>query len=188
MKYTVYKFFSIGASEKEEKWLNQMAAKGMMLTDVTGFRYVFEQDTPGKYIYRLELLNHLPSHNESRAYIEFLEDTGIEFVGSYLRWVYFRKPTHDGVFEIYSDVESKIKHFKRITLIANVLAITFGCMAIIALGEAWNQYTIFSSKAYHIPYLIWGSVYIIMVVIFQAIIIPVRRSLRHLKSERRLRE
>lgn len=196
MKHTIYKFFSIGAYEKEEKWLNGMAAKGMMLTDVNGCRYVFEQDTPGKYIYRLELLEYVPSNAESIAYIKFLEDAGVEFVGAFLRWAYFRRQSHEGTFELYSDIESKIKHFKRITLIANVFSTVFICLSIISLWEAWNQYTVFldwirigfSSEAYYIPYLIEGIIYGILAVFFPFIVMPIRRSLRHLMAESRLRE
>jgi hypothetical protein len=196
VKHVVYKFFSIGAHEKEEKWLNEMSAKGMVLTDVMGLRYVFEQGTPGEYIYRLELLNYLPSHAESIAYVKFMEDMGIEYVGSCLRWVYFRKQAQDGVFEIYSDIESKIKHLKRITWLANLVSSFSFCMAIIYLWEAWNQYSVysdwlargFSGDDNYISPFIWGIMFIVFIAMFQIFIIPVRRSLRRLKTERKLRE
>ena len=39
--------------ENEEKWLNEMSAKGFALTDYTWCRYVFSDCMPGKYVYRL---------------------------------------------------------------------------------------------------------------------------------------
>ncbi|MCT4543166.1 MAG: DUF2812 domain-containing protein [Vallitalea sp.] len=196
MKHTVFKVFSLGAYEKEEKWLNEMSAKGMMLTDVGFCKYTFEECIPGEYIYRLELLHHLPFQCESDSYIKFLEDTGIEYVGSYLRWGYFRKKAQDGVFELYSDVDSKIEHYKRITLIANVLFVFLACMSITWLWEAWNKYYVyttwiergFNCKQYHIPFMIKGTLFGILAITFQLIIIPIRKSMHSLKKEQKIRE
>lgn len=35
--------------EKEEKYLNEMSAKGLALTDYTQFRYVFQDAPKGEY-------------------------------------------------------------------------------------------------------------------------------------------
>lgn len=114
MRHTIYKWFWAWDFEKEEKWLNEMSAKGLQLAAVGFCRYVFEEGTRGEYAYRLELLKDLPSNPESVSYIRFLEETGIEYIGSVIRWSYFRKKAADGAFEIYSDIDSKIKHYKRI--------------------------------------------------------------------------
>ncbi len=117
MKKTVYKVFWAWESEKEEKWLNDQAAKGLNLVATGAFRYVFEEGEPGTYAYRLELLDNLPSTEASQEYFRFMEDVGVEQVGSIGRWVYFRKRVEDGPFELFSDIESRIKHLKRIRAI-----------------------------------------------------------------------
>lgn len=109
--------------EKEEAWLNHMAAKGMALIDYTWCRYVFDDCKNGEYIYRIELLENLPSHPESQAYIRFMEESGVECVATYIRWVYFRKKTADGPFEIYSDRDSMITHLRRINSLWTFLAV-----------------------------------------------------------------
>lgn len=114
MRHTIFKWFWAWNFEKEEKWLNEMSAKGLQLVSVGFCRYVFEEGTRGEYAYRLELLKELPSNIESVSYIRFLEETGIEYIGSVVRWAYFRKRTADGAFELYSDIDSRIKHYKRI--------------------------------------------------------------------------
>jgi hypothetical protein len=119
MKHTVYRIFTVGQYEKEEEWLNEMSAKGMQLCDVGLCRYVFEEGEPGKYIYRLELLRRHPTDAQSIAYIRFMEDLGVEHVGSLLYWVYFRKKAVDGPFDLYSDISSKIRHFRRIKLLCD---------------------------------------------------------------------
>ncbi|MEL7603480.1 MAG: DUF2812 domain-containing protein [Bacillota bacterium] len=99
---------------REEDWLNRLAAQGLALTDYSWCRYVFEDSQPGEYIFRIELLDHLPAHPESRRYIEFVESTGAECVSTYMRWVYFRKKAADGPFELYSDNASRIRHLRRV--------------------------------------------------------------------------
>lgn len=123
MKKVIYKLFFAWNFEKEEKWLNEMSAKGLNLDGVGFCKYIFEEGTPGEYIYRLELLEKGPTHAESEQYIRFLEDTGVEYVGSVTRWVYFRKKAADGEFDLFSDIDSRIKHLNRLTSSFGVLAI-----------------------------------------------------------------
>jgi hypothetical protein len=90
---------------------------------------------PGAYQVRLELLENQLKHAESQQYLRFLEETGVEQVGHYFRWVYFRKKTADGAFDLYSDLESRIKHLKRI--IALILPISLANLCI-GLGNSWS--------------------------------------------------
>lgn len=115
MKTTAWKVFM--HYEKEEDWLNSMSAKGFALTDFFLFRYVFEDCRPGDYTYRIELLDNLPGHTESRKYLDFIAENGVEHVTSWIRWVYFRKRAADGPFDIYSDIDSRITHYKRIIML-----------------------------------------------------------------------
>lgn len=121
MRKTVMKLFWIWQFEKEEKWLNEMAAKGLCLTDVFCCRYAFEDCEPGEYAIRLEMLDNWPTAERSRDYIAFVEDTGAEYVGSVLRWVYFRKKTADGGFDLYSDLDSRLRHLNGILLLVGIL-------------------------------------------------------------------
>jgi len=102
--------------EKEEKWLNEMSAKGLALTDYSWARYVFKEEPNNLYTYRIELLEKFSKHPESQNYIKFLEENGVECVATYMRWVYLRKKTSEGPFDIYSDNESKLANFKRMNL------------------------------------------------------------------------
>lgn len=89
MKYIVRKAY--WDYEKEEKWLNEMSAKGMALTDYSWCRYVFKEEANNQYTYRIELLKDMPTHPESIAYLRFLEESGVECVATYMRWAYLRK-------------------------------------------------------------------------------------------------
>ncbi|MBR3610470.1 MAG: DUF2812 domain-containing protein [Oscillospiraceae bacterium] len=118
MRKVIKKLFWAWEYEKEEKWLNEMAAKGLALVDYSLCRYSFEPCEPGEYKFKIQFLEHRTSHPESEQYIRFMEETGAEQVASYLNWVYFRKKAAEGDFEIFSDIESKINH---LTLIKKVL-------------------------------------------------------------------
>ena len=100
--------------DKEQQWINELAAKGLSLSDYSWCRYVFEETEPGKYIYQIELLENKPGNPESELYLHFLEDAGVEIVAIYMRWVFLRKKAADGPFAIYSDCESKIQHLNRL--------------------------------------------------------------------------
>jgi len=122
MKKTIHKIFPVWDFDKEEKWLNDMSAKGLHLCSVGFLTYVFEEGTPGEYIHRLEMLDNMPGHAKSADYINFIEDTGAEQIGSIFRWVYFRKKADSGGFDLFSDIESRIKHLNRILWLAGILS------------------------------------------------------------------
>ena len=108
----VWKWFA--DFEKEEAWLNGMSARGWgMESFFLGF-YTFRECDFNEYIYRIELLEKSASHPESARYLAFMGETGAETVATWARWVYFRRPASEGDFDIYTDVESRIKHYRRI--------------------------------------------------------------------------
>lgn len=123
MKKIIYKWFWAWDADKEERWLNEMAAKGLAMTGAVHCRYEFQDCEPGEYQYRLDFLEHWPTHPESEKYISFVEDTGAEQIASYLRWVYFRKKTADGSFELFSDNVSRIRCLNRLLLLLGVFGI-----------------------------------------------------------------
>lgn len=131
MKHTIFKL--VLDFEKEEKWLNELSAKGLHMIHY-GFpgRYVFEEGKPGEYIYRLELLENLPSQAESKVYLSFIEESGAEVVATFGRWVYFRKEAADGPFDVYTDSKSRYNHYKRIVTL-------LGIFSVINIGNGLNQ-------------------------------------------------
>jgi len=170
--------------EKEEKWLNDMAAKGLNFIDYSFSRYLFEEGKPGEYTYRMELLNNLPSNPESKAYIKFMEETGAECIGTYVRWVYFRKKTSEGPFDLYSDYDSRINHYKRvaaftgiaisINLIAMVGNIIIGIVSGIERGFYFNIYISLINLA--------------IVIAFTPMFISYLRRIKKMKEERSIYE
>ena len=122
MRRTIWKLFWAWNYDKEEKWLNDMSARGLQLNGVGCCWYKFDTGTPDEYVYRLEFLKNHPYSAESLRYIEFLEETGVEYIGSVFRWVYFRKKAGDVGFDIYSDIDSRIKHLSRVLLLIGIIS------------------------------------------------------------------
>lgn len=145
MKGVIHKWYWVWDYDKEEKWLNEMAAKGSCLTSVSFCRYVFEDCEPGEYSYRLELLEHNPNHMESQQYLAFLEETGVEQIGSIMSWVYLRKKADAGTFELYSDHHSRIKHLNRILFLLgllggyNIFAGIYNLYLLLFMGSSVNS-------------------------------------------------
>jgi hypothetical protein len=172
--------------EKEEKWLNNMAAKGLAMTAYTFCRYTFENCIPGEYIYRIELLEHSVNHPESIRYINFLAENGVEHVDTYFRWVYFRKKASDGGFKIYSDLYSQIKHYQRISKIWLII----GCMELcVGFSQISSAIRLFGER-----YLSWithaaiGIVIISLGVILLSLWWCYIKKIKRLKREREIQE
>jgi hypothetical protein len=105
---TVWKWFWVWDFEKEERWLNEMAEAGWALVGVGWCRYEFERCEPVAYAVRLEM------HGPDEAYIAFMQEAGAEYVGRCFQWIFFRRRTEDGAFDLFSDIDSRIAHLERI--------------------------------------------------------------------------
>ena len=105
---TKYRWFWVWDFEKEERWLNEMAVNGWTLVEVGYCRYTFEKTDDNEYTVRLEM------HPFDEDYISFMEQTGAEYIGRVLQWIYFRKESRLGRFDIFSDLDSRISHLSKI--------------------------------------------------------------------------
>jgi len=108
---TVRKWIWAWEFEEEELWLNQMAAAGWVLDKVGFCRYEFIRCEPDEYTVRLEM------RDKDDAYIAFMEETGAEYIGRMMKWIYFRKKAADGAFDIFSDADSRMAHLENIILL-----------------------------------------------------------------------
>ena len=98
----VTKWYWVWDYEKEELWLNAMAQEGWALQRVGFATYYFERTEPGEYIVRLEC------RKKDEGYVSFVTDMGAEYIGRIAMWVYFRRKSDLGEFELNSDLDSRI--------------------------------------------------------------------------------
>ncbi|MBQ1446584.1 MAG: DUF2812 domain-containing protein, partial [Solobacterium sp.] len=55
--------------------------------------------------------------------ISFMEETGAEYIGRVVQWIYFRKRNEYGPFDLFSDMDSRIEHLDRIGLSLRIIGI-----------------------------------------------------------------
>ncbi len=115
---TIRKWYWVWDFDKEEEWLNDLALNGWVLESVGLCTYHFIRCEPGKYTVRLEM------HPYDENYLQFMHETGAKYIGRMLMWIYFRKKTEDGPFDLFSDIDSRISHLSRIGKMLSVLGIT----------------------------------------------------------------
>ena len=177
MKKVIHKWFFDW--EKEEQWINEMAAKGLSLTSIGFARFEFEECLPGEYTYRCELLENQPNHPESEQYIRFVEETGAEHIATWFRWVYFRKKTADGSFELFSDNESKIRYLKRILFLPALLG---------GLNLYIGAFNIFLAVINSSSANFLGMINIVLGLLLLALFAKYFKKMKKLKEERNLFE
>lgn len=178
MKQVRYRWFWAWDFDREEKWLNAWAAEGQALVDAAGIRYVFEESALGAYEYRLELLEHTAGTPESVRYLRFLEEAGIECVGTFGRWAYLRRRSDGVPFSLFSDIDSKIAHLRRVKML--VLAVL-----VIQLAGALNLLMRLDHAQEMMPIAVVWAVVVVLVAFGFA---RIARKVRRLKRERAVRE
>lgn len=179
MRKVIHKLFWIWDFDKEEKWLNEMATKGLALTSVGFCRYEFEDCVPGEFKICMEFLENKLSGVENEKYIEFLEETGAEHVGTLLHWAYFRKRAAEEDFKLFSDNTSRINHLTRIIgFIAFILGINLYC----------GCYNLFLYFYWHSSINIIGTVNLLITVFGSIGLIRLFQKRKRLKSEQQIFE
>ncbi|MBO4236075.1 MAG: DUF2812 domain-containing protein [Firmicutes bacterium] len=122
---TIRKWFWVWDFDKEEQWFNEMAAEGWALVGVGFCKYIFERCEPNEYIVRLEM------RTPQDDYISFVESTGAEYIGRFAEWLFFRRRSELGAFELHSDIDSQIEHLGRINKTTVAIGIVNAAIGII---------------------------------------------------------
>ena len=103
--------------DKETVWLNKMASEGWALKSFFAGFYKFEPCRKGEYIYQIDF------GAVSEEYRELMQELGVEIVVLWGYWIILRKRAADGPFELYTDVDSQIEHYKKIRRMLKVATI-----------------------------------------------------------------
>ena len=106
----VWNWFTIADVEREEKWLNEMAAAGWLLEKWNGnFRYTFRRGERGAWLYKIDMIDDEERGLDGEVYINFLNECGIEVAYRYKKWLYLRKRAVDGPFDTANDLYSRLR-------------------------------------------------------------------------------
>jgi len=110
---TIIKVIFAWQDEKEEKWLEEMAAKGWRLEAVIPYVYTFRRSQPEKVVYRLDYKSTLDK--DYQEYLSLFKDAGWELLTTFAGWHYFRiNPHNDTIPEIYNSDRAKAQKYRRL--------------------------------------------------------------------------
>ncbi|MCL2106752.1 MAG: DUF2812 domain-containing protein [Oscillospiraceae bacterium] len=189
--------------QKEETWINEQCAEGWALVKigVGGLKFMFEPCQPGEYIYRTEIVTL--SGQKKKDYFGFSENAGVELITN--QWwnmglTYFRKKASDGPFELYSDVDGKIRQHGPLRNLYLFAGWIFIVLYILSAINIFMDILLFDAtfKSAMASYL-WNTVvakYNLVFHVFGLIVTPLflslgyryRRNVKHLKEEKEIGE
>ena len=119
--------------DPETEWLNQMVSDGWALKGFFAGFYSFEKCGKGEWIYQIDFGDH--AYHVSDEYRELMTDLGIEIVALWGFWIILRKRAADGPFELYTDTESMIGHYRKILkMFMGVIALELICFLVEVIG------------------------------------------------------
>lgn len=111
----VWRFFNIADYDKEEQWLNDMAAAGWNFVRVQGgVRFTFKRGVPGEYIYKLDMVERNASDEVKESYYNFLTECNIRVVGDYNDWIYLQRRASDGPFDVKDEAYTKLRRLNKV--------------------------------------------------------------------------
>lgn len=185
MRKTVHKLFWAWNFDKEEAWLGEMAAHGWTLVSVGLCTYHFEETAPDAYYIRMEMLKGGWSLGpQDKDYIRFVEDTGAEFLGNVKNWVYFRKKSELGPFDLFSDIDSRIGQLKQLLTLLLILFLITIPIGLVNLYMGITQY----SRTIHWSNTIIGIIDIALAVLCGLGWLRLYKKKKRLAAERALHE
>lgn len=171
--------------EKEERWLNEMAAGGLNLIRHRWSTYRFERGTPGEWIYRIQFLDNDARKPAGRAYIDFVAETGAEPVDTHTHWVYFRRRAADGPFELFTDLDSRLAYYKRVLAFYSLLAFVLAMGMAVAVSRVVKLAEEAIGRFWGLPIFI---PYVALVVAFFVQTMRLTKRVRELEARRVIEE
>ncbi len=110
-----FKIFLPWQDEKEEKWLEEMSAKGWVLESVIPFFYSFRGGSHEQTIIRLDYKNSWDK--DYQEYLAAFRDAGWTLQTTLSNWHYFSiAPQNEVVPEIYNSNRTKAQKYRRVLL------------------------------------------------------------------------
>lgn len=112
---TIFKAIFAWEDEKEEKWLEQMAADGWRLISVAPYVYKFQRSEPERVIFRLDY--KMTTDKDYQEYLMLFKDAGWEMFATFSNWHYFKiKPENTEVPEIFNSGRVKALKYRRLLM------------------------------------------------------------------------
>jgi Protein of unknown function (DUF2812). len=117
--------------DRETAWLNELAMQGKAMSGFFAGFYQFEDTAPGLWRYQVDFSDRFGS--VTQEYRSLMDDLQIEIVQIWGYWVILRKRAADGPFEMYTDADSKISHYKKIRKMFRVATLIYLALFILEM-------------------------------------------------------
>lgn len=117
MQKIIKKWFWAWNDDKEEDFLEEMAAKGFFLENAGLGRYTFSEGEPKKIKYQLDFKG-LTKMKEDE-YLQIFEDSGWKYISCLGSWYYFAREYTDSDepdISIFNDNKSRIQKYRRLII------------------------------------------------------------------------
>lgn len=112
---TSFKVFLPWQDENEEKWLEEMAAKGWMVESVLPFFYGFRKCAPNPLAIRLDYKNSWDK--DYQEYLATFSDAGWTLLTTFGNWHYFSINAQNEIApEIYNSNRTKALKYRRLLI------------------------------------------------------------------------
>lgn len=168
MKFRIY--FDKDAAAR---WLNQMADHGWNMTGFFAGLFFFQKCQKGAWQYQVDLRSGFGK--KTSDYRLFMEEAGIDVIQNWGFWTFLRKPASEKPFELYTDIDSSLAHYKKIRTMFKIITIVeLFCLAV-ELIAAVNG----SRAGFAFSFLIGG---ILLILLNQ--IVRINRVINELKERR----
>ena len=167
---------------KEEEWLNEQGQQGLMLVRYSGGSYEFEDAFPAKYCYQISI----PDKGDRDEYFSFLEEMGITVVAKYAGRVYLRKNAKDGPFELYTDLENRIRQLQKKNGIFISIAVSQFVLGVYMLLNM-IPYVAEKTAPFWILF-VFGLGFLVSAAVFFCLGNRIRMRIAALKAEKQIRE
>ncbi len=174
----VSKIFFAWNDDKEEKWLESMAAEGWRLESAAPYVYYFRKSTPEKVVIRLDY--KLTTEKDYQEYLTLFRDTGWELVVTFANWHYFRFHAQAGETpEIYNTDRAKAQKYRRLLL----TFIPFFPIYFILLSRVFNHADFSGGSWVEVIYAVTQILMFILMLIWIYVILKIIGKIKKLESQ-----
>jgi hypothetical protein len=144
--------------DKEERWLNEMAKQGYVLTGKS-MGYTFDKDEHNQAVIRIDYRT-FKRKEDFNNYLTLFEDSGWTHLSGTKQSgsQYFMKNEHSSTEDIFSDVDSKAGRYKRLADMWASLASGFApLMMILIITDTIDPLSFMNPKSFYYTPGLWDK-------------------------------
>lgn len=177
------KIFHFTQFEKEQQWLQKKADEGWALKKKYLYSYVFEKTEAGEYQVRSEYVSSYPSQD----YLDFLDDQKIEYLGKFADFIFLRRKSSEGPFELFTDRSSQLEYMKKLRRY-HLFSLLLLLPMVLILYRNFSDLRWMDDRATVMAAVFLAALYALIILLMGSSMIRVLLRIRKIREEIRLYE